>query len=189
MLDGNVVVRDPRALRGLAHPVRLEILERLQSAGPATATEVGAAIGIGPSAASYHLRSLARFGLVEDAGGGIGRNRPWRAIGTGFAFEPAHDLRPASQAAAQLLSAQLVARGDSETLRFVERERTLEPEWRAASHIAHKTLSMTPEEATELMARIDELAAPFLRSVRTDGPAEARAVRLLLRLFPREEPR
>ena len=94
MAVGDVVIRDPRALRALAHPVRLEILERLGLDGPATATVIGEAVGISPSAASYHLRALARFGLVVDAGGGTGRNRPWQAAGTGFMFEPAEHVGP-----------------------------------------------------------------------------------------------
>lgn len=153
-----------------------------------TATEVGEAVGISPSAASYHLRLLGRFGLVEDAGGGRGRNRPWRAVGAGFAFEPGPDLGPAAEAAVQLLSGQLVARGEQATLRFVQAESRLEPDWRAASHIANATLRLTAAEAVELVRQIDAVVEPYLRSVRVDAPAEARPVRLLLRLFPRDLP-
>jgi DNA-binding transcriptional ArsR family regulator len=188
MAAGDVVLRDPRALRALAHPVRLSILERLQGEGPATATELGRLVGISPSAASYHLRALARFDLVEDAGGGTGRNRPWRAIGTGFMFEPAHDLRPAAQAAVQLLGAQLVSRAEQATLAFVQAEGTLDPEWRAASHISNATLRVTASEAVDLWRRIDAVVAPYLRSARVDAPADARPMRLLMRLFPRDLP-
>ena len=145
MAVGDVVIRDPRALRALAHPVRLEILERLGLDGPATATVIGAAVGISPSAASYHLRALARFGLVVDAGGGTGRNRPWQAAGTGFMFEPAEHVGPGAEAAVQLLSAQLIARGEQETLAFVAGESSLDPDWRSASHIANATLNLTAD--------------------------------------------
>jgi len=190
MPSGDVVIRDPRALRALAHPVRLSMLERLQGEGSATATEIAEVVGISPSAASYHLRSLARFGLVEDAGGGIGRNRPWRAVGTGFTFEPAQQLQPAAQAAAQLLGAELIVRGEQEALDYVAAESSFSPEWRAASHIANAVLRLTAGEAVELVARIDAVVAPYLRSTRADASPDARAARLLLRLFPREpEPR
>ena len=188
MAVGDVVIRDPRALRALAHPVRLEILERLGVEGPATATAIGAAVGISPSAASYHLRALSRFGLVADAGGGTGRNRPWRAAGTGFMFEPVEHVRPAAQAAVQLLSAQLIARGEQETLAFVAAEPSLDPDWRAASHIANATLKLTAAEAVEVVQRIDAVLAPYLRSTRTDAPEDAVPARLLIRLFPRELP-
>ena len=185
MATGDVVLRDPRALRALAHPVRLAILERLQGAEPATATEIGEAVGISPSAASYHLRSLGRFGLVEDAGGGTGRNRPWRAIGTGFSFQPAAgDLNPATQAAAELLGGQLVARGEQATREFISGHGSLDSEWQLASHIANKTLRLTAAEAIELVRQLEAVIEPYLRSVRVDAPAEARPVHLLLRLFP-----
>src|SRR6185503_17637118 len=188
MATGDVVIRDPRALRALAHPVRLEILERLGLDGPATATAIGEAVGISPSAASYHLRALARFGLVTDAGGGTGRNRPWQAAGTGFMFEPAEHVGPGAQAAVQLLSAQLIARGEQETLAFVAGESSLGADWRAASHIANATLNLTAEEAVEVVKQIDAVLAPYLRSSRTDAPTGAVPARLLLRLFPRELP-
>jgi DNA-binding transcriptional ArsR family regulator len=188
MTAGDVVIRDPRALRALAHPVRLEILERLGIEGPATATAIGAAVGISPSAASYHLRALARFGLVADAGGGTGRNRPWRAAGTGFVFEPVEHVRPAAQAAVQLLAAQLVARGEQETLAFVAAEPSLDSAWRTASHIANATLHLTADEAVDVVQQIDAVLAPYLRSTRTDAPGDAIAARLLVRLFPRDLP-
>jgi len=185
---GDVRIRDPRALRALAHPDRLAILERLTEDSPRTATELGAAVGISPSAASYHLRLLARFGLVVDAGGGAGRNRPWSAAGTGFSFEPAEHSEPAAEAAAQLLSSELVRRGERETLAFVANERTLPADWRAASHLANKTLRLSADEAVELVRGLEALVEPYLRSTRPDPPADARAVRLLVRLFPRQLP-
>jgi DNA-binding transcriptional ArsR family regulator len=186
MPGGDVLIRDPRALRALAHPDRLSILERLGEEGPCTATELGSAVGISPSAASYHLRLLARFGLVVDAGGGAGRNRPWRAAGTGFSFEPAEHAEPAAEAAAQLLSFELVLRGERETMAFVENEPALPAEWRAASHLANKNLRLTAAEAVELVRRLEEVVEPYLRTTRPEPPADARAVRFLVRLFPRD---
>ena len=74
-----VELRDPRALRALAHPIRIRLLGLLRREGPLTATEAGRRIDESSGSASYHLRQLARFGLVEDAAGGHGRERPWRA--------------------------------------------------------------------------------------------------------------
>lgn len=185
--SGDVVLRDPGALRALAHADRFAILERLRSGGPATATQVGAAVGISPSAASYHLRALARFGLVEDAGGGSGRNRPWRAIGSGFRFDPSDHAEPSAAAAAQLLGGQLLAQGEAETIAFVRAEAGFDPAWRAASMLANKTLALTAEEAAGLVRRLEDLVEPYVRSRRPDAPDDARDVRLLLRLFPRTE--
>ena len=188
MAKGDVLLSDPRALRALAHPTRLAILEQLHHNGASTATTCGAAVEISPAAASYHLRSLARWGLVEEAGGGTGRERPWRAVGSGFSFESAAAETPTEIAAAAALGGQLVASGERWTREFVRSEPQLEPEWRRVSHLANKTLVLTPAEAEEVVARIEELLEPYGRSTRANAPEGARVARLLLRLFPRDLP-
>src|SRR5262249_11548655 len=70
---------DPRALRAYAHPIRLKLVGLLRRTGPLTATQAGEKIGESAANCSFHLRQLAKFGLVEEAGGGKGRERPWRA--------------------------------------------------------------------------------------------------------------
>ena len=76
-------ISDPRSLRALSHPVRLALLEALSS-GPLTATEAGELIGETPTTCSFHLRQLAKYGFVEEAGGGKGRARPWRRVYSGW---------------------------------------------------------------------------------------------------------
>src|ERR1035441_5615534 len=73
-------ITDPRELRALAHPVRLALLEVLAGAGALTATQAGELIGESPTTCSFHFRQLAKYGFVEEAGGGSGRNRPWRRV-------------------------------------------------------------------------------------------------------------
>src|SRR5580692_11873917 len=72
-------VTDPRALRALAHPVRLSLMGLLRTQGPLTATKAAELLGESSASASFHLRQLAKYGLVEEAGGGQGRERPWQA--------------------------------------------------------------------------------------------------------------
>lgn len=101
---GDMEITDPKAMRALAHPVRLAILERLQRHGPATATQLSPHVGATPSVASWHLRHLAGFGLVRDAveGGADRRERRWEAVARGFRFETPEDED--GRAAAQLLA-------------------------------------------------------------------------------------
>lgn len=49
----------------LADPTRLEVLNRLASGGPATATELSAAMPISRQAVAKHLAALDAAGLVE----------------------------------------------------------------------------------------------------------------------------
>src|SRR5215475_13569317 len=78
---GRTVTRltDPKALRALAHPLRLQLVGQLRVHGQLTATQAGELLGESSASCSFHLRQLAKYGLVEEAGGGHGRERPWRA--------------------------------------------------------------------------------------------------------------
>ncbi|WNV82834.1 helix-turn-helix domain-containing protein [Umezawaea sp. Da 62-37] len=71
---------DAHDLRALSHPLRVRIMELLAQEGPLTATAAGAELGTTASNCSFHLRLLARHGFVEEAEGGVGRQRPWRLV-------------------------------------------------------------------------------------------------------------
>ena len=60
-------VSDPRVLRAIAHPVRTRILDELEASGPVRAADIARELGIPANQASFHLRQLAKYGLVEEA--------------------------------------------------------------------------------------------------------------------------
>lgn len=72
-------ISDPLAIRALAHPTRLALLEILAGEGQATATRCAELSGQSVASCSFHLRSLAKHGFIE-AVPGVGRERPWRLI-------------------------------------------------------------------------------------------------------------
>ena len=84
-------ITDARTLRALAHPVRIALFEELALGGAMTATQVGERIGESATTCSFHLRQLAKYGFVEEAGGGPGRSRPWRLTSIGMSFSPGGD--------------------------------------------------------------------------------------------------
>src|SRR3954454_13212914 len=96
-------VTDPKAMRALAHPVRIALLEALTVHAQLTATEAGEIVGESPANTSFHLRQLAKYGFVEEAGSGAGRRRPWRRKQLGMRFTEVHD-DPETAAAARELS-------------------------------------------------------------------------------------
>ena len=71
-------ITDARAMRALAHPVRIALLEALVHAGTLTATQASELLGESPANCAFHLRTLGKYGYVVEAGGGKGRERPWR---------------------------------------------------------------------------------------------------------------
>ncbi|MDX5450459.1 MAG: helix-turn-helix domain-containing protein, partial [Actinomycetes bacterium] len=70
---------DRQSVRVLAHPLRSRLLSELRREGPATATDLARRLDTNTGATSYHLRKLAEVGLVEEAEGGVGRERRWQA--------------------------------------------------------------------------------------------------------------
>lgn len=184
-------IRDPQALRALAHAGRYAILERLQEEGPATATECAEVAGLSPSACSYHLRLLARHGFVEPdddpARGRDGRERWWRATTAGWQTdpEPSTDLAEI-QAIDSTLVRVMLASSDDKVLAFVD-QAAAEPEWRAASLTSNSTLVATVDELVEISGALMEVLRPYLASARPPGraPEGARQVHAALRLAPR----
>ena len=100
--DRGLNLTDPKAIRALAHPVRWALLEALGQAGTLTATQASEMLGESPANCAFHLRTLAKYGFVEEAGGGKGRERPWRQTYNRVSWRSRVDDPQASQAAEAL---------------------------------------------------------------------------------------
>lgn len=184
MVAGFRDLRDPRDMRALAHPTRLALLEALTLHGPLTATQAGELIGESPSSCSFHLRSLAKHGFVEETGEGRGRERPWRraTIGTNMS-EPYDD--PQTEIAARALSDMFLDH-DLARLRQARANRDqLDPEWAAQQRNIEAVAWVTAEELAELNQELMALLFRYRDRVddRADRPAGARAVELLYFAF------
>jgi DNA-binding transcriptional ArsR family regulator len=176
-------ISDVRALAALAHPVRVAMLNHLLAFGPRTASQCSAVVPASPSACSYHLRQLARWGFVEPVPGEDARERPWRATATGFAFGERTDDPELMAAQQALLAIQLDS--DLQLAReFLRRVDDLEPAWRDAAEFGRYSLMVTPAELTELVTRLDAAIRPFIGLTRPDPPAGARPVHVTLNAFP-----
>jgi hypothetical protein len=76
---GNSHWEGVRALRALAHPIRLQLLQVAASEGSVTSTTASERTGESTANCSFHLRLLAKYGFLEPAVGTRGRReRPWR---------------------------------------------------------------------------------------------------------------
>jgi DNA-binding transcriptional ArsR family regulator len=175
--EGARQLTDPKAMRAMAHPVRLSLMQALYDAGTLTATEAAERVGESPSNCSFHLRQLAKYGFVEEAPGGKGRERPWRAVNTGFQMTDVHE-DPETALAAGALTRVVSERWLERARVGLERRRLLPEEWRRATGFDEMTLYVTPdemrainEELLEILVRYrDRLADPAKR------PEESRAV-------------
>src|SRR3954462_6265782 len=100
--ERTIELTDPRAMRAYAHPVRLALIGLLRTHGPMTATRAAARLGESSGTCSVHLRQLAKYGFCEEAGGGKGREKPWRATATFTSWSTASDDPERAEAEAHL---------------------------------------------------------------------------------------
>ncbi|MCX4850001.1 helix-turn-helix transcriptional regulator [Streptomyces sp. NBC_00893] len=184
---GDIEITDPQAMRALAHPVRLAILDHLQRHGPATATQLAPDVGATPSVTSWHLRHLAGFGLIRDSEPGPDRRqRRWEAVASGFRFETPQD--PADEegrSAARVLSQEMFRRSAGLPGRWAaEVEPGLDPAWLAQAGLADTRVVVSAEELAAVEDGIERLLAPYVTRDAAERPAGARGVRLLRYVLP-----
>jgi DNA-binding transcriptional ArsR family regulator len=187
---GDIEITDPKAMRALAHPVRLAILERLQRYGAATATQLSPHVGATPSVTSWHLRHLAGFGLVRDArdaeAGADRRERRWEAAACGFRFEvPEEPEEEEGRSAARVLSREMFARSAELPHRWVtETEPGLEPVWRRLAGLANTRVVVSAEELGAIQEAIERVLAPYVTRDPSQRPGDSRGVRLMRYVLP-----
>jgi predicted ArsR family transcriptional regulator len=178
---------DARALRAYAHPVRMKLVGLLRTEGPLTATRAAELLGESSGTCSFHLRQLAKYGLVEEAGGGTGRQKPWRATTTSTDWAAVADT-PELAAATGLLNT-MVAEGYFEQLmRWLEASPEEPPEWQDAAMLGDRILYLTADELTELGRKVRELVdVYFERLVKPElRPEGSRLVSYLNIAFPND---
>ncbi|MFF9840500.1 winged helix-turn-helix domain-containing protein [Streptomyces sp. NPDC013740] len=156
----SIELTDPRALRAYAHPTRMTLVGLLRANGPFTATRAAELTGESVASCSYHLRMLAKYGLVEQAPGGKGREKPWRATAR-FTAWPDHSEDAAVAQAADALTAAATELHFQRVLKAMGRRQALPAEWREAEQFDDTLLHLTPGELTELGQRVQELLRPY----------------------------
>lgn len=182
-------VRDVRAIRALAHSVRVELLEVLGVYGPMTATEAGERIGESPTTCSFHLRQLAKYGFVEEAGGGRGRARPWKLTTIGMTIPASDDAE--TEVAVAALTRIFVARQLARYQSWVETRAVYPRRWRAATGERQLVFWVTVEELEALNEELEALLFPRFRERLTDPAARpdgAQPVELMMLSYPLAPP-
>ena len=177
---------DPRALYALAHPSRIAILDLLFDREVVTATDCAAVLGESVQSCAYHLRTLAKWGLVEETAGSDGRARPWRLRASGVSV-PTDDASPQLAAAWTALRGQVVELGLELLREFVEDEAAFRPEQRRAATIRNRALHATPDELEYLADEITALLAQYARPRRAGRPKGAERMHAVFWLIPRRD--
>jgi predicted ArsR family transcriptional regulator len=167
---------DATAMRALTHPLRLDLLELLATTTSATAAQCGRVLGVSQASCSFHLRQLAKYGFVEEAGPGPDRReRQWRVR------DPRPSLRFTAEdnpVARRQLERVVVEREAQAILDFIDRDGS------AGDHagIATALALVSADEAAQLKAQWLALLEPYL--ARTEGIEDQRSAgRRFVRYF------
>ena len=173
----SAVSDDVAAVRALAHPLRLRLLDLLRFDGPATATLLAGRAGESSGSTSYHLRQLARYGFIEEAPPRRGRERFWR-----YRERPL-TLAGGTNSNERRLLAELLGREAHVFDRFLADTARMF-EWDDASFFRSVAVRLTAAELDEIRRKLESWLADLRHGDATDAPADARPIRILAFGYP-----
>jgi DNA-binding transcriptional ArsR family regulator len=181
---GDVVLRDPRAMRALADAPRLALHDALRRGGPATIGDLTSPLGSQPREILEHLEALEEVGLVERRESGVESEEPkWAAIGRGIFFEIPEDAEGQS-AARQLSNAMLLQYVDLPRRWVSDDEPRLAVAWARAAGLLNVRLLVNPDELRDIQVALEGLLEPYLTRQPDDAPTGASHVRILSYFMP-----
>ena len=157
---------DPRVLRAIAHPTRGRILDELGATGPMRAADVGEALGIPANQASFHLRQLAKYGVIVPAPEAARdkRDRVWKLTDErGFRLDGEEIMgQPGGKAALTVFRHNKEAWAHH----LVDEVWSFKKHKDAFSAIVDQTMKLSKDEAAEFMGEIDEILATWAKKTR-----------------------
>jgi DNA-binding transcriptional ArsR family regulator len=182
-------ISDPRTIRALAHPLRLDLLQLLGAGGPATAAQCGRVLGASQASCSFHLRQLAKYGFVEDAGSGRDRReRQWRITHPRLSvrIEAGGDVVVRQQVERLAVEREMQA-----ILDYSQRADGASPEWQHKVGIVTMMAVLSPDDAAAIKEKWTALLAPYIAAAQAGGSAlqpGQRYVRCFMAATPLPQP-
>lgn len=147
-------------MKALAHPARMAVFDylgsrRVEGYDGATATEIAEVADITPSAMSYHLRTLAKAGFIEEAPNrGDARERVWRLAIHSFSIEAEPDAPESAKVVETEMVRAFRQQEERNFARWLAVKDQLGPELKDSSMMMHGRLRLTPAEAKEFHERV-----------------------------------
>lgn len=184
-----LALSDLRTLRAYTHPLRMRLVHLLRGEGPLTATQAAALLGETSGSTSFHLRQLARYGVVEETGDGKGRQKPWRCVVDVTSF-PDESESPGQAALAESLRMARAQRYFNQVLRAIGRAHREPRSWQRASRFEDVRLVVTARELDTITKAVDEVLGPYRERTKDPSrrPRSGRQVTYLNVAFPSDGP-
>ncbi|WGW11876.1 helix-turn-helix domain-containing protein [Saxibacter everestensis] len=178
---------DSSSLKGLAHPLRIRILETLWSYGANTSCGLAERLGESSGSTSYHLRQLARHEFIRKVEGKGTKRECWWEVMPGGLTLATPDLAtdPATRAASQLVSREFEDTRQQALSHFVVNGFELLPKhWVDASTITTAHFKLTSKQLAEISAEFEKFHDSVLAKYRGQDEPGARPVQVHINAFP-----
>jgi DNA-binding MarR family transcriptional regulator len=176
------LLSDIDALKALAHPLRQQLMTRLQRHGSATSADLAAEFDEDRGATSYHLRQLARFGFIEeDTERSAGRRKYWRAIPQDVRL-PRRSTDPEVAVAAEEIGRQWMERADRDLTAYLS-DRPAYGDFAAAAMHSFGSTVLTAEELAQFGEEYIAFLKRWNRDPRQAAPG-SRHISVVFHAFP-----
>lgn len=187
-MDKRTFEMDGQTLKVLAHPMRVQILRVLQLRRKVSVTSLAGELGETTGATSYHLRQLARHGLVEqftpaEQETGAGRKQQWWRMAVdqihmaGFDFLENEETREA----AGFLLREYEADRSRRMANWYATATQWPAVWQRASSDLDGHLELNPAQTRQLA---DELSALIARYEKLKPGRGARLIDVQYAVYP-----
>ena len=177
---------DARALKALAHPLRVRIFDILSQYGPQTASSLAERLGESSGATSYHLRALAKHDLIREVEGrGTARERWWERPRGAVSISSEESLRtPSGRAASQIVVTETYRQRHEQLMRFIDESLRDEGEIHPAAELSTATTRLTRAQFTEIAADINRIITAAVENHRDQEGGDVRPYLIRLDMFP-----
>jgi DNA-binding transcriptional ArsR family regulator len=159
-------VHDPKILRAIAHPVRNRILTELTASGSMRAADLARELDIPANQASFHLRQLAKYGLVEEDPDAARdkRDRVWRPTSDHGLMVRLDDIEkaPGGKAASAVFRQNAASWGRAVIDAAYAGNR--EPD--TLRTVNESAIRLTQEEAGQLAEELDAVISDWMKRTR-----------------------
>jgi DNA-binding transcriptional ArsR family regulator len=183
-----LLLTDPKTMRAMAHPMRLAILDLFAVHETLTATQASEALGESAANCAFHLRTLGKYGVLEEAGGGRGRERPWKEVSHHFRISTSGLNDKQAELAATALGKVTIDRWLSR-IRNAFLDRDWSPDWEEGYNAAETVAYLTRAETEAINDQIIALLRPYVsrRKDPSHRPPDALPVEFDVFSFPRQD--
>jgi DNA-binding transcriptional ArsR family regulator len=181
---------EPAALKALAHPLRIQMFDLLSQYGPQTASSLAEELGESSGATSYHLRTLAKHGLIREVEGrGTARERWWERVPGSVNMVTEESLEtPSGREAARVVISEFLRRRSARTERYFTHDVLIEDSsWKEVGVMSTMNLKVTPDQFAEIIAEVMVVLDAAKERYRDQSGPEFRPTSVQFDAFPLPE--